>query len=83
MMDKKEMMDKIVAMVKPYVRDEEALANISENTSFLEDLQINSSRLVDIVLSLEDDFDISIEDEEVGDLSTVGSVIELLQKKLG
>ena len=77
------MMDKIIAMVKPYVRDEEALANISENTSFLEDLQINSSRLVDIVLSLEDDFDISIEDEEVGDLSTVGSVIELLQKKLG
>ncbi len=82
-MDKKEIMDKVTEMVKPYVRDQEALANISEKTHFVQDLQINSSRLVDVVLSLEDDFDISIEDEEVGALSTVGSVIDLLQKKLG
>ena len=27
---------------------------------FIEDLDVNSSRLVDIVLSLEDDFDISV-----------------------
>ncbi len=80
-MDKKEIMDKIAIIVKPFAKNEEALASLNEKTNFIKDLQVNSSRLVDIVLSLEDGFEVSITDDEVGDLATVGSVVELLQKK--
>ena len=82
-MEEKEIMDRLIKLIKPYIRNEDALANINESTDFIEDLDVNSSRLVDIVLSLEDDFDISISDEEAENIRTVGDVINLLKDKKG
>ena len=80
-MEDKEIMDRLVKLIQPYVRNEDALAKINERTEFIKDLDVNSSRLVDIVLSLEDDFDISINDEESENLVSVGDVINLLKDK--
>ena len=80
-MDEKEIMDKLIQIVKPFVREEVLLEDMNKDTQFIQDLNINSSRLVDVVLSLEDTFDIAIEDEEVENLTTVGAVIDLVKSK--
>ena len=80
-MEDKEILAKLIEIVKPFVREESLLNNVNEDTQFIQDLNINSSRLVDVVLSLEDSFDITIEDEEVEELTTVGAVIKLVKSK--
>ncbi len=82
-MEDKELKERLIKLIEPYVRNEDALAKIDESTEFIKDLNVNSSRLVDIILSLEDDFDISISDEEAEKLMTVGDVINLLKDKKG
>ena len=52
-MNKEEALKKLKEIVKPYVRNEEALENINENTDFINDLNINSAKLVDVILDVE------------------------------
>ncbi len=52
-------------------------------TSILEDLKVNSARLVDVVIAFEDEFDIEIEDEDVDSVNTVGDAVTLIASKLG
>jgi acyl carrier protein len=47
------------------------------------DLNVQSARLIDIILEMEDKFAIRIDDEEAGALTTVGSAVDLLIAKLG
>ncbi len=47
-----------------------------------EDLDIDSARLVDLVLNLEDDFGIRIEDDNIESIKTVGDVVNLVANKI-
>ena len=49
---------------------------------FINDLKINSANLVDVILDVEDEFDIEIDDEELADVSTVGQAVNLLHSKI-
>ena len=44
------------------------------------DLGINSIELADLVMLCEEEFDIEINDEDVGNLTTVGDVVNFLEK---
>ncbi len=81
-MEEKEIMTKITDILSPYARNKDALAEISPASNILKDLQVNSSRLVDVILSFEDTFNISIEDQEADSVSTVGAALDLIKKKL-
>jgi acyl carrier protein len=52
-MNQQETLEKLKAIVKPFVKNQEAFQNLSEDTDFINDLQINSANLVDIVLDNE------------------------------
>jgi len=47
-----------------------------------ESLDIDSARLVDLVLNLEDDFGIRIEDDIIETIKTVGDVVNLVRNKI-
>jgi acyl carrier protein len=81
-MTKEDVLTKVLEIVKPYVKNEEALSNASDTTTFLEDLQINSARLVDIVIDFEDEFDIEVEDEEADKILAVGDAVALILEKI-
>ena len=81
-MTAKEIQDRVVKILTPYVKDEKALANAGPATNILEDLKVNSARLVDVVLEFEDAFDIEIADEDVDSVETVGNAVELIASKL-
>jgi len=80
-MDQDAVMGRVVKILTPWVKNQEALANISMGTSILEDLKVNSARLVDVVIAFEDDFDIEIADEDVDSVNTVGDAVNLILSK--
>jgi len=82
-MTQSELFDRVVKILTPYVKNQEALASVSEKTHILDELKVNSARLVDVVLEFEDAFDIEIADEDVDSVETVGNAVELIQAKLG
>lgn len=53
---------------------------ISENTRIIEDLGADSLDIVDLLMTLEDDYGVIIPDDEVQELKTVGDVISYLNK---
>jgi acyl carrier protein len=80
-MNEKEIFDKVVKILEPYVRNESGLKDISSKTNIVTDLQVNSSRLVDIILAMEDEFDIEIADDEADKVETVGAAVDLIKSK--
>ncbi len=55
--------------------------DITESTSFKDDLNADSLDLFEMVMALEDEFNIEIPSEELEQLLTVGDVLEYLKNK--
>lgn len=55
---------------------------ISHATSFVNDLNADSLDTVELVMELEDEFDLTIPDEEAEKLKTVGEAISYIKKHL-
>ncbi len=81
-MNKKETLEKLKSIVKPFVKNEEAFQNITEDTDFINDLQINSANLVDIVLDTEEEFDIEIDNQSMEKMLTIKAALEIIETKL-
>ena len=82
MQTKDELIATLKKIVKPYVQDEQAFENVTENTDFINDLKVNSANLVDIALDVEENFDIVIDNEAMERMLTVGSAVDIITKKL-
>ena len=82
-MESTEIFEKVVKILTPYVKNHEALATVSNDTHILDQLKVNSARLVDVVLEFEDVFDIEIADDDVDSVETVGNAVELIESKIG
>jgi acyl carrier protein len=82
-MDQAEVFERVVKILTPWVKNAEALKSVAMETSILDDLKVNSARLVDVVIAFEDDFDIEIADEDVDSVNTVGDAVNLITSKLG
>ncbi len=80
-MSEKEIFDKVIKILSPYAKNKEALAAATEETKILADLQVNSSRLVDIILAFEDNFNIEVSDEDARKVMTVGKAVEMIRAK--
>jgi len=81
-MNKEELIAKLKAIVSGYAQDQDALATINEDTDFIKDLKINSANLVDVVLDVEEAFDIVIDNLSMEKMLTVKASIEVIQAKL-
>ncbi|MCH7496391.1 MAG: acyl carrier protein [Candidatus Marinimicrobia bacterium] len=55
-------------------------AKITPEAKFVEDLGADSLDTVELIMQLEDEFNIEIPDEEAEKLTTVGSVAEYIEK---
>ncbi|MBA3470801.1 MAG: acyl carrier protein [Herpetosiphonaceae bacterium] len=55
---------------------------IVAEASFIDDLEADSLDLVELIMSLEEEFDIEISDEEAEKLTTVGEAQSFIQVRL-
>ncbi len=81
-MDTSEIQAKVVEIIGRYAKNKEAAATATETTNILEDLKVNSARLVDVILDFEDEFDIEVEDDDADAVNTVGDAVALIQSKV-
>lgn len=82
-MTESEIFERVVKILTPYAKDQQALDQVSSESSILEDLKVNSARLVDVVLAFEDEFGIEVADEDVDAVNSVGDAVRLIAGKRG
>ncbi|MCY3862821.1 MAG: acyl carrier protein [Acidimicrobiia bacterium] len=56
---------------------------VTPEATFADDLDSDSLDLVELVMALEEEFDITIDEEELEDIETVGQAFDLVTVKLG
>ncbi len=54
---------------------------ITAETRFKEDLEADSLDLFELVMALEDEFDVEIPTEDLANITTVGAVIDYIESK--
>lgn len=59
-----------------------SVTSIDENTSFVDDLGADSLDVFQIIMALEEEFELEISNEEAEKLSTVGDAVEYIKKNL-
>lgn len=74
------MLEKIAAIIETQLGTVDA-SQITEETSFKDDLNADSLDLFEMVMALEDEFQVEIPSEDLERLSTVGDVLEYLEEK--
>lgn len=75
-MDTFELVRKIIA--EQLDRDE---SEITLDSSFINDLEADSLNMVELMMSLEEEFDIEISDEEAEKISTVGDAVNYIDER--
>ena len=81
-MNKQETIEKLKAIVKPYIKDQEAFDTLTEDTDFINNLKINSANLVDVILDIEEEFNIEIDNLSMERMLDVKSAVEIIETKL-
>ena len=72
----------IETKVKKIVAEQMSVSEeeITKQTSFVNDLNADSLDSVELIMEFEDEFDISIPDEEAEKIQTVGQAVEYIAK---
>jgi acyl carrier protein len=76
----KEVEEKVISIVSEQLGVDKA--EISRETSFVNDLNADSLDTVELIMELEDAFEMSIPDEEAEKIQTVGQAVEYIVQHL-
>jgi acyl carrier protein len=79
-MDKLE--NEVKAIIEKYAFNKELVRNSNGAAKIISDLKINSARIVDIILDIEEKYDIMIEDNYLEKMITIEDVVQLIQMKI-
>lgn len=71
------MRDKVLDLIAEQF--DKNIDDLTENMTFVGDLNADSVDIVELVMSIEDELAIEIEDEELENLSTIGDVLEYIE----
>ncbi len=75
--------DELLTKIKAIVADKLSISGeqVTEEASFIDDLGADSLDTVELVMALEDEFDLDIPDEEAEKMTTVGKSIDYVLAK--
>ncbi len=78
-MDRKTVFDK----VKKYILMQLPIddSRVVESARMVEDLGADSANLMMLIMDLENEFNLTVEDEALGSIKTVGDIVDYIQKR--
>lgn len=79
-MEREELLKKVKAIVADKLSISED--QVTEEASFIDDLGADSLDTVELVMALEDEFDLDIPDEEAEKMSTVGKAMDYVLTRI-
>lgn len=72
------MLEKIKSMLAEQLNID--INSIKDDSRFIEDLGADSLDMVEMLMNLEDEFRVSIPDEEAGNIKTVKNLVDFVEK---
>lgn len=81
-MNKQEIIEELKIIVKPYIQNQEAFEALNEDTDFINDLKINSANLVDVILDIEEKYNIILDNDSMERMINVKSAMKIIETKL-
>ena len=81
-MDTTEKFEKLKNVIKIYLPEDVSPEEITEDSIFIEQLNINSAHMVDIVLDVEEIYDIILQNEDLENMRTVRDALDIIDRKL-
>ena len=72
------MLEKIVDIIREQLNIDDI--DINEDTSFKDDLGVDSLDLLELVMAFEEEYNIELNPEEREGISTVGDIMEFIKK---
>lgn len=73
----------IMAKVKEYILMQLPIdeGKVVESARMVEDLGADSANLMMLIMDLETEFNLTVEDDALSDIKTVGDIVDYIQKK--
>ena len=83
-MERAALFEELKLIMGEYMDDENKLrlATINDDTDFVNDINMDSIDMVDIVIRVENKYDIEIKNETIAKLNTVGKCLDVIQARL-
>ena len=74
----------IFGKVKKYILDQLPIdeGKVVDSARMVEDLGADSANLMMLIMDLEEEFGMTVEDEALGTIKTVGDVVDYIQKRV-
>ena len=72
------MLERIVEIIREQLNIDDV--DITEDTSFKDDLGVDSLDLLELVMAFEEEYNIELNPEELEGISTVGDIMEFIKK---
>ena len=82
MSDADSIREKIIQHLISASDEEIDTSKVSDQASLRKDFDLSSLQAVTLVMDLEDEFGVTIEDEEIESLETVGDILAMVTQKL-
>ncbi len=74
--------EKVVTILKKYTFNPSVWNNYNPDLKIINDLKINSARIIDVTLDVEEEFNLEISDEQLEKIITVKDLISAIEQKL-
>ena len=74
-----ELQEKIVKLISDATKVD--AANINGETSFVDDLNLDSLDMVELMMKMEDEFGVEIPEDDAENLKTIGDITKYLEAK--
>lgn len=73
-------LDKIKEIIKDVLGKD--ASSFNENTDIMNDLKLDSLDIVDLVMSVEDEWGVVVDDEDIDKLRTLGDVAKYIESRI-
>ena len=83
-MERAELLEELKSMMGEYMDDDSKskLPFITDDTDFINDINMDSIDMVDVVIRVENKYGIEIKNETIAKLNTVGKCLDVIQARL-